>query len=378
MKSVVAIASVAIFTLAGCYTSTSARGDVVRADGGVASPGAAQTSHAAIVDDADNGWTWSSMVSYPDIGLAKGTGHAGGSGSYGVYTFNGTGVEVFVMRGNSVNVDGHVHRMGKLKISVDGHVKGEVILAANAVDYNISAINVSGMPSKLHVLQLEPDAGWAVIDYIKVNADEDPAEVSKTAGDGTPSDPGVLFSGKDTMLYGVNVIEGRNNVGGFNDDINPELQIGILPDDWGFSQIYAHSGKTAVRYSGKTTGPQAYCYMYAWAVRIPVASNTWMSYWMLPQQDNGRYVAVDLHCTDGTTLSGTQAVDTEGVPVAPANGHGGNLPLYAWTNSRCHVGQWLAGKTIDKIWIGYARQNGSGQYRGYIDDLVIDNETGSR
>jgi len=280
-----------------------------------------------------------------------------------------------VMRGSTVNIDGHVHRIGKLKVSIDGHEKAEVALTAPAADYNVSAFNVSGLPSKLHVLQIEPESGWAIIDYIKVTAAEEPAD--SPAGDapaGVAGDPGLIFSSKVAQLYGINAIEGRNNVGGFNDNITPELQMGILPDDWGLSTIYAHSGNTAIRYSGSTTGPAAYCYMYAYSVKITVSSNTLLSYWIYPQQDNGRYVAVDLHCTDGTTLSQTAAVDQDGVAVAPTNGHGGSIPVGAWSNSRCHIGRWLAGKTIDKIWIGYARQNSTGQYRGYVDDLLIGNE----
>jgi hypothetical protein len=164
----------------------------------------------------------------------------------------------------------------------------------------------------------------------------------------------------------------RSNVAGFNDDITPELQIGTLPADWGLATIYAHSGNTAIRYSGNAGNGPAYCYMNAYNVQIAVNKDTWLNYWILPQMDNGRYVAVDLHCTDGTSLSSTAAVDQNGVPVAPANGHGGALPVYQWSPVHCHVGQWLSGKTIDHVWIGFARTIGTGQYRGYIDDLVIE------
>jgi len=357
MKSMVVVASVAILSMGGLTNRSSAL---------------AVTDRATIVDDADSGWTWNQMTSLEDIGLAKGSGHAGGPGSYGVYTFSGTGVDIYVMRGSSVSVDGHVHRIGKLKISIDGHEKADVSLTATATDYNVSAFNVTGLPSKLHVLQIEPESGWAVVDYIRVSADGSP--------DANPSvevpmaEPGILFAGKNMELVAVNDVEARSNVTGFNDGITPELQIAQLPVDWGLANIYAHSGNTALRYSGNAIAGPAYCYMYAFAVRIPVSSNTWLSYWILPQQDNGRYVAVDLHCTDGTALSATAAVDDGGIPVAPSSGHGGAIPLYAWTNSRCHIGEWLGGKTIDKIWIGFSRPIAGGQYRGYIDDLIIANE----
>jgi len=37
------------------------------------------------------------------------------------------------------------------------------------------------------------------------------------------------------------------------------------------------------------------------------------------------------------------------------------------------VGQWLNGKTIDTIYISYDRPASTGQYRGYIDDIIITN-----
>ena len=329
---------------------------------------------ASVVDDADNGWTWSRMAAYADVDLVKGTGHAGGPGAYGIFTFDGTGVDVYAMRASTVAVDGRPHKVGKLKISIDGHLKAEVALSGSGSASTVDVYGVSGLPSKIHVLEVEPEGGWAVVDYIKVNAAASALDVGK--GNGSTADPSVLFSSKITPLSAVSSVEARNNVVGFNDNIGPELQIGDLPADWGFAPIHAHSGSSAIRYSGSSTGARAFCYMYAYAVKIPVAANTWLSYWILPQQDNGRYIAVDLHCTDGTTLSQTAAVDEGGVAVAPASGHGGAIPLYSWTSVRCHIGEWLAGKTIDKIWIGYARQGGSvgGQYRGYVDDLLILND----
>jgi hypothetical protein len=108
-------------------------------------------------------------------------------------------------------------------------------------------------------------------------------------------------------------------------------------------------------------------------VSISVHSNTVLEYWIFPQQDNGRYVSVDLHCTDGTILSRTAAVDQNGVGVSPTLGHGGGIGIYSWNLARCNVGKWLGGKTVDKVWIGFARNSAVGQYRGYVDDLAIYN-----
>jgi hypothetical protein len=87
------------------------------------------------------------------------------------------------------------------------------------------------------------------------------------------------------------------------------------------------------------------------------------------------YVAVDYHCTDGATLRDSGALDYNGISMHPNAGHGGNLPLNAWTNIKCNVGQWLAGKTVDKIWVAYDHPPATGQFRGYIDDIKITNNS---
>jgi hypothetical protein len=167
----------------------------------------------------------------------------------------------------------------------------------------------------------------------------------------------------------------RSNVMGFLPTIGPELVDATLPGDWGPEQIYAHSGNTAVRYSGSSVGEgRAFCCMVAFSVSIPIDSQTKMLYWILPQQDNGRYVGVDLHCSDGTSLTNIGSTDTNGIPMSPGAGHGGNIPLYQWSAVKCDLGKWIAGKTVDTVWITYARDAAHGQFRGYIDDLVIADE----
>lgn len=363
MKTVVSAAIIAINLL--LFVSA------VFADNVVSAPAGGIVPSNGIVDDADSGWTWSAMTPYSDPGLSGGSGRAGGAGGYGVYTFNGTGVDVYAMRATTIDVDGRVHRVGKLKVSIDGHEKADVSLVTPEKDFNFNAYSISGLTPKIHVLQVEPDDGWAVVDYIHVTS---PSDMSSPSDGGAPADAGILFNSKEVSLAALNGIESRNNVEGFNPDIGPELVLGTLPADWGLSTLYAHTGDTAIRYSGSSTAGPAYCYMLAFVVKIPVSSNTWLDYWILPQQDNGRYVAVDLHCTDGSVLSTTNAVDQNNQPVAPSSGHGGSIPLDTWSLVRCHIGEWLEGKTVDKIWIGYARQIGAGQYRGYIDDLTLDNE----
>jgi hypothetical protein len=83
---------------------------------------------------------------------------------------------------------------------------------------------------------------------------------------------------------------------------------------------------------------------------------------------------VDFLCTDGTTLRDSGSVDQNGYDIHPSAGHGGGaIPLNDWSLIRSNVGQKLAGKTIDKILVGFDRLDSTGQFSGYIDDVFLTN-----
>ncbi|NTX51010.1 hypothetical protein [Myxococcus sp. CA039A] len=135
-----------------------------------------------------------------------------------------------------------------------------------------------------------------------------------------------------------------------------------------------HTGLAALMYSGKdTSATVSYANARVFDVNIPITATTKLSYWLHPQQDHGRYVAVDFVCTDGTTLRDSGATDSNGFSLHAHAGHGGAIPLNTWTRIQSNVGQWLNGKTVDRILVSYDRPAGTGDYRGYLDDLVITN-----
>lgn len=157
----------------------------------------------------------------------------------------------------------------------------------------------------------------------------------------------------DTIAYSF-------NVNGYLSEINPEC---------GIRQEIAHSGSKAVMYSGKdTNATTSFCYFKVFKVDIPITSDTNLSYWIYPQNENGRYVAVDFECSDGTTLRDCGATDSNGISMHPKAGRG---TVNTWTNITSNVGAWLHGKTIRYIIIGYDRPEGTGGFRGYIDDIKI-------
>ena len=120
------------------------------------------------VEDTQPGWTWSGMVDAEDDGFSGGTAHAGGPGTYCAYTFTGTGVQVYGLRGPDIIVDGHHHKLGKLRITIDGHVKGVATVSGVIRSYSNTVGEVVGLTPGLHVLVLEPLEGWGAVDYVRV------------------------------------------------------------------------------------------------------------------------------------------------------------------------------------------------------------------
>lgn len=171
----------------------------------------------------------------------------------------------------------------------------------------------------------------------------------------------------DSVLASSNV--GPYTVGGVPECSPRE----VIADGWGLT---AHAGTKAIMYSGNdTSATTSYCNFRVFNVSIPVTAATKLRYWLCPQTANGRYVGVDFICSDGSTLRDSGATDANGFSMHPNAGHGGSIPLNTWTQIKCNVGTWLAGKTIIQILINYDRPATTGQFRGYLDDILITNGT---
>ena len=72
--------------------------------------------------------------------------------------------------------------------------------------------------------------------------------------------------------------------------------------------------------------------------------------------------------TDGTTLRDSGATDLQGVSMHPGAERG---TVNAWTRIQSRIGQWLAGKTIDRILVTYDYGPQTGDFRAFIDDLEV-------
>ncbi|WP_436524123.1 cellulase family glycosylhydrolase [Actinoplanes sp. HUAS TT8] len=181
--------------------------------------------------------------------------------------------------------------------------------------------------------------------------------------------PGTLFrtgfESTDTQPTWSDTIDWSSSVTGMYTGITPECSVRVEK---------AHSGIQALMYSGKdTSAGGSFAYFKSFNVTIPVSAGTKLSYWLWPGQANGRFVGVDLHFTDGSTLRDSGAVDQRGFSMHPKAAHGGAIALSSWTQIQSDIGRWANGRTIDRIWIAYDQPAATGDFRGYVDDIEITN-----
>ncbi|MCI8359735.1 MAG: glycoside hydrolase family 92 protein [Clostridiales bacterium] len=150
------------------------------------------------------------------------------------------------------------------------------------------------------------------------------------------------------------------------------------------------TGWSALEVKGRHTGEgEAYCYNVLYdGLSIPVTADTQLSYVFFPAlhdpdvydfEYTAQHMAVDLQFTDGSYLSELHALDQNGVEVGPmAQGEGGVLAYMQWNQIYSGIGGAAAGKTIEKILIGYHKaDNQTGEdpvFLGYFDDIIIENK----
>jgi hypothetical protein len=103
---------------------------------------------------------------------------------------------------------------------------------------------------------------------------------------------------------------------------------------------------------------------------VSIATASSLSYFVNPQNDNGRFVAVDLHFTDGTWLQAATAVDQNGVSANASAGHGGAIPTGVFSLVSTSLSS-VAGKSVDRIDVDFERASATGNYLAYVDDIAI-------
>ena len=164
-------------------------------------PPTTPSASSSVVDDGAPGWTWSGFVDYEDSQLHGGSAHAGGPGNYAVYTFTGTSVDVYVMKGQSIAIDGRRHRLGSMQVSIDGHLKGDESVRSDSPDYNVAGFSASGLPSGIHVLKIDPQDGWVVVDYLRVNSGDSSDDPGRLDDKAAPAGPPVIIPEGNYRIY---------------------------------------------------------------------------------------------------------------------------------------------------------------------------------
>ncbi|WP_010681324.1 M6 family metalloprotease domain-containing protein, partial [Acetivibrio cellulolyticus] len=158
----------------------------------------------------------------------------------------------------------------------------------------------------------------------------------------------------------------RESVYGYSSGLYPECSIKT-------NESY-HSGNTALMLAGyDSANYNSYSYFTAYDdLNINVTANTTLSYWIMPQDQNGRYIGVDLEFDNGLCLRQYfDAIDQNGNSMHPDSGRG---TVGSWNFIKCNLGQWCNGLTIKKILVAYDQPTSIGQFKGYIDDIVIQEE----
>ncbi|MCU1659328.1 MAG: ricin lectin [Pseudonocardiales bacterium] len=140
----------------------------------------------------------------------------------------------------------------------------------------------------------------------------------------------------------------------------------------------AHGGSSALMYSGSdNSATRSYSYAMVFTTDLPLTARTVLSYWIYPQQAAGTFVAVDLQLSDGGNLRDSGAVDQYGVRAHPQyQGEGRHLVPRQWNQVRVSLAG-LAGRTISRADVGFDRPADSGSFRGYVDDIAINDEGGA-
>ncbi|MEW1549792.1 GH92 family glycosyl hydrolase [Streptomyces tsukubensis] len=139
------------------------------------------------------------------------------------------------------------------------------------------------------------------------------------------------------------------------------------------------TGLRALRYTGThEAAGRAYSYNKVFDVHTPVGRDTELSYRIFPSMPEtdlnypATHVAVDLAFTDGTYLSGLGATDGHGGALTPqGQGEAKRLYVNQWNAVSSAVGTVAAGKTVDRILVGYESVSGPAKFRGWLDDIRI-------
>jgi hypothetical protein len=113
-------------------------------------------------------------------------------------------------------------------------------------------------------------------------------------------------------------------------------------------------------------GVSSRIYFKVLQTNIPVFGSSMLRYRLLPRNDRGRSVHVDLLFTDGTRLSEMDARASDSTLWTAAHG-----TLDRWDTLRCALSEYAPGKIIQTVLVGYDRAVETGEFSAWIDEVSI-------
>jgi hypothetical protein len=160
------------------------------------------------------------------------------------------------------------------------------------------------------------------------------------------------------------------------------IESSLAGPELGVRSETSQSGKAEIMFSGAALGGSPVCaYMKVFDLstqNVTISPGMHFSYWIFPQShtndtlaagNNSLFVALDILFADGTNLRDSGLTDQHGVPVNPSS-QGGILTLDTWNYVTVDLTP-LAGKTANRIDLGYNQSGSTGGYRGYVDDIAF-------
>jgi predicted alpha-1,2-mannosidase len=269
-----------------------------------------------------------------------------------------------------------------------GWVRYQLSAPAKVVTYTLTSANdAAERDPKNFTLQGSTDGTtWTDLD---TRSDIDfPARFAKRSFDvATPGtytyyrlDVTAVHSGGIVQLADWDISDGSTGTGPATPMVS---NVGSGPiSGFNIKPLAGWTGVKALRYSGgHTADGRGYAWNRLFDVDLPVTSATELRYKIFPDMVAGdlrypsTYAAVDLHFTDGTYLSDLKPRDAHGVSGSP-NGQGAGKILYAsqWNDVKLAVGRVAAGKTVDRILVGYDNSTATSDthFGGWIDDLSVE------
>lgn len=165
-----------------------------------------------------------------------------------------------------------------------------------------------------------------------------------------------------------------------SEDSSMTTAVGSGPDSAPTARTGAGwTGLHALHYAGShAVDGRGYASNRVLDVDVPVGEDSELSYVIFPEASAkdrtwaSTHVAVDLAFTDGTYLSDLGATDQHGFGLSPQD-QGASKVLHTnqWNAVRSRLGEVAAGKTVDRVLVGYDKDTGPADFSGWIDDVSI-------